>query len=416
MIVIIGAGISGLTVANNLEEDCIILEKENHVGGLSTQYHANGHWFDFGGHYFHFQDKADIKEYLLNFCKFKEFKRKSKTFLLNRYIPFPVQFHLSYFSSGLKNKIFNEILDHKQTGEDDLYHFLEAHFGDTLFQLFFKPFLSKYYNVDLRTISAGMDRGSIPVPDKEQVTAGFRGKTFKKSGYNPVFYYPVPSLRSFIKYYAQDIESRIRLNRQVIEINYEKKWVRTFDNKISYDALISTIPLNHLLRIIKPQNSFPSPHQLHHISTLVVNVILKRKRKRFHWVYLPEQQFPFYRMGFYPVHPSPACYLERTVSPGISIDKQELGRDISFTLKKLKVIEDSEEIVYFNSRLIPVSYIIFTKNWQAVVPPLLEKLERKDIYSIGRYGAWNYTSMSDDIKTALQCVDLLSNRAKKSFP
>ena len=201
------------------------------------------------------------------------------------------------------------------------------------------------------------------------------------------------------------------MNRQVIEINCEKKWIRTVDDKIAYDALVSTIPLNYLLKIIKPRESFPSPHQLHHISTLVVNVILKRKRKRFHWVYLPEKQFPFYRMGFYPVHPYPACYLERTVRSGISIDKQVLRRDISFTLKKLKVIEDIDEIVYFNPRFIPVSYIIFTKNWSSVVPPLLEKLKRYGIYSIGRYGSWNYTSMSDDVKSALQCARMLSNSA-----
>jgi hypothetical protein len=82
--------------------------------------------------------------------------------------------------------------------------------------------------------------------------------------------------------------------------------------------------------------------------------------------------------------------------------------DISFTLKKLKVIEHSNEIVYFNTRLIPVSYIIFTRNWKTTVPPLLEKLKNYNIYSIGRYGSWNYTSMSDDIKSALECTKALN--------
>jgi len=415
MIVIIGAGISGLTVARNLDKDYIILEKENYIGGLSTQYHTNGYWFDFGGHYFHFQDKADIKKYLLNFCKFKEFKRKSKTFLLDRYVPFPVQLHLSYLPSPLKNKILKEILDNKQTSEDDLHHFLEARFGSTLFQLFFQPFLSKYYNIDLRTISAGMDKGSIPVPDKEQIAAGFKGKTFLKTGYNPVFYYPVPSLRNFIQRYAQGVEERIRLNHEVIEIDCDKKRVRTRDETFHYDALVTSMPLNHLLKIIKPHDRFPSAQQLHHISTLVVNVVLERKRKRFHWVYLPEQEFPFYRVGFYPVHPYPACYLERTVHPGIPVDKKALIGDISLTLKKLKVIENSNEIVYFDTRIIPVSYIIFTRNWKTTVPPLLEKLKNHDIYSIGRYGSWNYTSMSDDIKSAIKCVTQIQSRGEKFF-
>jgi protoporphyrinogen oxidase len=407
-VIIIGAGISGLTAANNLEKDYIILEKENYIGGLSTQYPANGYWFDFGGHYFHFQDKAEIKEYLLNFSRFKEFKRKSKTFLLDRYVPFPVQLHLSYLPSPLKNTILKEILDNEQTSEDDLQHFLETRFGNTLFQLFFQPFLSKYYNVDLRSIPAGMDRGSIPVPNKEQITAGFKGKTFSKTGYNPVFYYPVPSLRHFIQRYAWGLEDRIRLNHEVIEIDCDKKRVRTRDETFHYDALITSMPLNHLLKIIKSRDRFPSAQQLHHISTLVVNVVLERKRKRFHWVYLPEPGFPFYRVGFYPVHLYPACYLEQTVHPGISVDKKALPGDISFTLKKLKIIENSNEVLYFNTRIIPVSYIIFTRNWKTTVPPLLEKLKNYNIYSIGRYGSWNYTSMSDDIKTALQCTDTLN--------
>jgi protoporphyrinogen oxidase len=408
MIVIIGAGISGLTVANNLDKNYIILEKGNYIGGLSTQYHANGYWFDFGGHYFHFRDKAEIKEYLLDFSRFKEFKRKSKTLLLNRYIPFPVQLHLSFLTSPLRNRILKEILDNKKTSEDNLYDFLETQFGNTLFRLFFKPFLSKYYNIDLRSISAGMDKGSIPVPNKEQIAAGFKGKTFLKTGYNPVFYYPLPSLRNFIKRYSQGVEDRIRLNREVIEINCHKKRVRTHDETFHYEALVSTMPLNYLLKIIKPQDRFPSPQQLHHISTLVANVVLKRKRKRFHWVYLPDRKFPFYRMGFYPVHSYPACYLERTVHPGISVDKKAMRRDISFTLKKLKVIENSSEIVYFNTRIIPVSYIMFTRNWKVTVPPLLEKLKNYDIYSIGRYGSWNYTSMCDDIKSAFQCAKILN--------
>jgi len=408
MIIIIGAGISGLTVARNLDKDYVVLEKENYIGGLSTQYPANGYWFGFSGHYFHFQDKAEIKEYLFKFCRFKEFNRKSKTFLLDRYIPFPVQLHLSYLPSSLKNKIFKEIIASKPGGKDNLQDFLEIHFGDTLFQLFFKPFLSKYYSVDLTAISPGMDKGSIPVPDKEQVAAGFKGKTFSKTGYNPIFYYPVPSSRHFIKYYGQDIERQIRLNQEVIEIDCNKKSIRTPGYTFHYDKLVSTMPLNRLLKIIKPQDQFPPANQLRHISTLVVNVVLKRKRKRFHWVYLPEKQFPFYRVGFYPVEPYPICYLEQTVSPDIPVDEKALRRDIAYTLKKLKAIENSNEIIYFSTRIIPVSYIIFTRNWKTTVPSLLEQLKNHDIYSIGRFGTWNYTSMSDDIKSALQCAKTLN--------
>ena len=87
MIVIIGAGVSGLTAARQLagqpgeKKEFVLLEKENHPGGLSTQYTAGDYWFDFGGHYFHFKDKDEIKTLVEKICHFKQFNRKSKTFV-----------------------------------------------------------------------------------------------------------------------------------------------------------------------------------------------------------------------------------------------------------------------------------------------------------------------------------------------
>ena len=107
-------------------------------------------------------------------------------------------------------------------------------------------------------------------------------------------------------------------------------------------------------------------------------------------------------MGLYAGYPYPAGYLERNVLPGSlpGIDKEKLRRDAAFTLKELGVIEGMDEIVYLDARIIPVSYVIFDKNWGKVVPSLLDELKKTDIYSIGRYGTWNYSNMSNDIARA----------------
>jgi protoporphyrinogen oxidase len=409
MIVIIGAGVSGLTAANQLhpegKKDFILLEKENHTGGLATRYRADGYWFDFAGHYFHFKDKPDIQALVEKVCHFKKYNRDSKTFVMNRLIPFPLQFHLSYLPAVVRKQIVTEIMENDFTPSDNLHDFLRINFGRTLFELFFEPFLTKYYNIDLRDIISNMDKGSIPPPDKERIAAGAQGKKFFNAGYNPVFYYPKPSLRHFIESYAKTIPpDRIRLNEEVIEVDILEKKVKTSANDYFYDKLITSIPLKSLMKIVKPCDQFPSHTEFHHISTLLVNAILKRKRKRFHWVYLADRNIPFYRAGFYPAHPFPACYLEKTVTPGFVIDRKKVHDEMVFTLKTLKLIEKKEEVVFFDARIIPISYILFTKNWRQVVPPTLEKLKGYGIYSIGRFGSWNYTSMSDDIKGALHCV------------
>ncbi|MCP5052107.1 MAG: NAD(P)-binding protein [bacterium] len=418
---ILGAGVSGLTVAHHLPPgaDYLVLEKKDVAGGLATQFHSNGYWFDYGGHYFHFQDKPHVQTYLEKFCRFNEFQRKSKTFLLGKYIPFPVQFHLSRLPGALKAKILDEMLAtspgtagiEEEPGPSNMHDFLLTHFGPTLTGLFFKPFLTKYYNTDVSGLASNMDKGSIPVPDKTKVLEGYSGKTFGTAGYNPVILYPATSLRQFIANYSRPLTDGIRFNEEVVEIDTGKKRVKTGSGTYGYNRLVTTIPLKRLLQVITDGGGFPDPDKFKHTSTLLVNVVLKQKRKRFHWVYLAEEKFPFYRAGFYASHRHPVCYLERNVSPGIGepIDREALSRQIVYTLKELQVIEDSAEIRYFDARIIPVSYVIFDRRWHSLVPPVLEQLKTHDIYSIGRWGAWNYSSMANDIKDAMafaECFNL----------
>lgn len=407
MILIVGAGVSGLTAARELEgkEEYILLEKENYIGGLGTQYRAGDYWFDYSGHYFHFKDKEDIQSLVETVCPFRKFNRKSITYVLNRFVPFPLQFHLSYLPAPVRKQIVKEISETEFTPAANLFDFLEINFGKTLFGLFFRPFLTKYYNMDLHHILSDMDKGSIPPPDRERIIAGAGGKKFFNAGYNPVFYYPETSLRHFINNYARIIPSdRIRMNEPVIEVDARNKKVRTTRGEYTYDKLITSMPLKELVKIVKPAEGFPPREEFFHISTLLVNAVLKRKRKRFHWVYIADEEIPFYRVGFYPVHPYPACYLEKSVTPDTVIDRKKVEEELVFTLKSLKLIESRDEVVFFDARIIPVSYVIFTRNWREVVPPTLEKLKSYGIHSIGRFGSWNYTSMSDDIKGALNCV------------
>ena len=428
--VILGAGVSGLTVAHGLKnnqtdrngkntsDDYILLEKKDVPGGLATQFYSNGYWFDYGGHYFHFQDKPHVQTWLEQFCRFNTYKRKSKTFLEGRYIPFPVQFHLSHLPASLKRKIYKEMLEasehHEKSGSGNpanMSEFLLSHFGPTLTEIFFKPFLSKYYNTSVTDLAANMDRGSIPVPDREKVVQGFTGKTFGTAGYNPIILYPAKSLRHFIANYTKPLAQQIRFDEEAVSIDIQKKRIETKSGIYGYEHLITTIPLKHLMGIIRPSTGFPGPERFRHTSTLLVNVVLKEKRKRFHWVYLAEKKFPFYRAGMYASHSHPVCYMERNITPDPSfkIDRKALSRDITYTLKELGVIHGKDEIAYFDARVIPVSYVIFDRDWHGLTPPVLEKLKEFDIHSIGRWGAWNYSSMANDIKDAMEFVEEFKN-------
>ncbi len=407
MNVIIGAGISGLSAGQALGDDFLILEKNSVPGGLSGQYRAGGFAFDHGGHYFHFQGKPGIREHVEGFRAFREYRRDSKVFLLGGFIPYSLQYHLAFLPSRLRRPILQEVLAGGGDKEGDLEGFLLAHFGRRLVSLFFAPFLNKFYGRPLSGLLAGMDKGSIPVPRKEEVLAGARERQGCAEGYNPVFYYPVGSLQEFIDDYSRPLAGRLRFNEKVMRVEPRLKRVTTSAGSYRYTNLISTMPLRELLGIIDPPPPFPR-RQLQHLSTLVVNVILARRRRRFHWLYLPEKRFPFYRAGYYPCAGSVAVYLEKTIATASQPDARELFREMVYTLRQTGMIAHAKEILFHDLKVIPVSYVVFDRNWPRLVPQVLAHLRRLRIFSIGRYGSWNYSSMADDIHMARETAASLS--------
>jgi protoporphyrinogen oxidase len=407
MNVIIGAGISGLSVGHILNGEYVILEKTDGPGGLSGQYRANGLAFDYGGHYFHFQNKAAVKEYVEKFHAFKVYQRNSKVFMLKRFIPFSLQYHLAYLPPRLREIILQEIFRQDETQAGNLEEFLLANFGEHLYGLFFKPFLAKFYRRPLTKLLSGMDKGSIPVPRKDDVRRGSIEKKCFAEGYNPVFYYPHQTLQKFIESYSRPLLHKIHFKERVVRIDLRQKKIYTNKRNYAYDNLINTMPLKEFLSILDPLSPYPW-QQLHHLSTLVVNVVLARRRRHFHWLYLPETNIPFYRAGYYPGGKMISVYLEKTVAATERIDSKEIFRDVVFALRKTGMINGHREILFHDLKKIPVSYIVFDKHWPRLVPPALDFLQAQRIFSIGRYGSWNYSSMADDIQMARDTAALIN--------
>lgn len=399
MNVIIGAGISGLSAGQVLGDDFVILEKNAVSGGLAGQYQAGGFAFDHGGHYFHFQGQPGIKEHVESFHAFREYRRDSKVFLRERFIPYSLQYHLAYLPARLRQPMLAEILAGGGGDGEDLESFLLAHFGKRLVRLFFDPFMGKFYGRPLSALLAGMDKGSIPVPRKEEVLAGARNRQRCAEGYNPVFYYPVDSLQRFIEDYSHPLAGKVRCREKVVRIEPRQRRVHTDAGSYRYENLISTMPLRELLGIIDPPPPFPR-RQLQHLSTLVANAVLARRRRRYHWLYLPEKRFPFYRAGYYPSTGPVTVYLEKTIAPAALPDPRSLFRETAFTLRRTGMIAHASEILFLDLKLIPVSYVVFDRHWPLLVPGILAHLRRQRIFSIGRYGSWNYSSMADDIRLA----------------
>ena len=90
---IIGAGITGLSLASFLDtDDYLIVEKDSEVGGYCKTTIRNGFVWDYSGHFFHFNNQ-EIKDYVLENieCDVVTVNKKSHIYYKNQYIDFPFQ-------------------------------------------------------------------------------------------------------------------------------------------------------------------------------------------------------------------------------------------------------------------------------------------------------------------------------------
>jgi protoporphyrinogen oxidase len=401
MNVVIGAGITGLSAAQELRGEFVVLEREARAGGLAGQYRAGGFAFDHGGHYFHFQGKPEVRAHVERFRPFREFRRDSRVFLGGRFIPYSLQYHLAGLPARLRRRILNEMLAAPGAAgaAASLHDHLLAHFGPTLLRVFFAPYMEKFYRLSLAELIPGMDKGSIPVPSRSEVLAGARRRQRSAEGYNPVFYYPRGGLQGFIDAYAAPLAGRVRLGENVVAVDAVKRRVITAAGSYRYENLVSTVPLNRLLGLLRPAPPFER-RGLRHLSTLVANAVLARRRRRYNWAYLAERRFPFYRAGYYPAADAVTAYLERTVDADVPLDERAVRREAAATLRATGMIDAARELLFLDLKTIPVSYVVFDRQWPRLVPAIHAHLRRLGIHAIGRYGSWNYTSMADDVRQA----------------
>ena len=93
MDLIIGAGISGISYANFIKNDYLLIEKENEPGGYCRTIKRNGYVWDYSGHFFHFQH-PNIEEFVcqnLSPSSLLKVEKHTQIYYKGDYIDFPFQ-------------------------------------------------------------------------------------------------------------------------------------------------------------------------------------------------------------------------------------------------------------------------------------------------------------------------------------
>ena len=191
-----------------------------------------------------------------------------------------------------------------------------------------------------------------------------------------------------------------------------------------YESLVSTIPVPELMRRCPdmPTHLKEGAEGLRWVSVYNLNMAVAREQvSDKHWLYFPEPEYPFYRIGF-PMNFSPALgrsgcssmYVEMSHRPSEQHSHEELLSRARSGMERAGILRSEDEIVVADVKDLRYAYVYFDRHRARALPTMLAELERRGIYSIGRYGAWEHTSMEDAIGQGKQLAERLQARGAEA--
>lgn len=399
MIIIIGAGITGLSFVNFLDsEDYIIFEAEEKPGGYCKTIKKDGFIWDFSGHFFHFRD-IKIKNYVLSRMDSEvlNVNKKTQIFYNGKYIDYPFQKNIHQLDKDEFIDCLYDLYFRPKNDAKNFYEMLITKFGMAISEKFLIPYNEKLYACNLQELDKNAMGRFFPYADFGEVIKNF--KINKDTSYNSSFIYPKDGAYEYVKAFLKKIDcTKLRLNQKVVKIDLQKQIVYTEYEKVKYDILVSTMPFNRLLDIC----GIPYDHSLYSSNkVLVFNLGFDKPTQILnHWIYYPHKEIIFYRVGFYNNIFSDKSRMSLYVEIGL---KTNTKIDINSYLER--VLEDLHQVnILTNQNLISWDYVIMNPAYVYLNENVLQDVQLKkellskyQIYSIGRYGSWTYCSIEDNI-------------------
>jgi UDP-galactopyranose mutase len=203
--------------------------------------------------------------------------------------------------------------------------------------------------------------------------------------------------------------TNIDIHRRIVEFNHG-------ESEVSYDRMISTIPLPELVRIVPdaPEEVRAAANRLRCNSIFLVNLGIDRPSiSPAHWIHFPEPDLSFFRISF-PENLGPnlvppgksAVSAEVAYSAENPLQKETIVDQVIKDLKRAGVLRETDRIELTDTIDIPYAYVIYDHHRRDAVRVVRNWLKTVDIHTTGRYGLWAYLWSHEAIlsgrQTALQ--------------
>jgi protoporphyrinogen oxidase len=416
-IAVIGAGVSGLSIANMLKNkhEVVLFEKENKAGGLIKCDRVNDSLFHkVGGHVFNSRNNAVLDWFWSHFDKENEFvkaNRNAKIFFNNKIIGYPIENYLYALDKTIVKKVIKELLELQKVDKispfdfPNFESFLQATFGKTLYEIYFKPYNNKLWKTDLSTVSMQWLEGKLPMPILEEIIESNFFREEEGSMVHSTFFYPKENGSQFIVDRLKK-DLNIFIDNEVTEIeNKDQKF--NINNHTDFDRIVYCGDIRKLPQYIKNlllENHIDVAYLENLRSNGTSNLFCETDDNDISWLYIPE----------------PFTNAHRIIYTGNFSETNNRGSE-----RKTCVVEFSgkidfeimkEEIKKLPGNLKPISfnyesnsYVIQDHSTREIIGNAKKILETNNIYLLGRFAEWEYYNMDKAIEAAFVVCNKFNN-------
>ncbi len=401
---IIGAGPSGLALAYGLNHDYLLLEAENSVGGLCRSIHSHGAIFDIGGHSFHtpHRDVYELVQTVLD-GKLYEQTRDARVYTHGVLIPYPFQKFYDLIPDPDVVRECEEGLTQTLAsgGAANFEEYIVRKFGSGIARHFMLPYNRKLWARDISTISCEWISERVAAPkgtleafdtsggERRPLQHGTSVAYPSQGGYEEIFRAIAARLRN------------VALRQRVTAIDAEHRTATTSDGNVyHWRRLVSTMPLPILLCCLQdtPHELITLAGELEYMSLrvelLVANSPLLHAPQR---IYVADPAVPPHKIAFnhhssdsLRARPHHGIMAEVSCSPMKTVDQEAIAPLTANFLTRAGILDSPQDIIWSGHIIVKHAYPVYTHRRPQIIAEIKEYLQQRDIYTIGRFGEWEY--------------------------
>jgi len=411
--IILGGGLTGLSLAQYLDGECLVLEASQRPGGLCRSFAKDGFTYDIGGHILFSRDSellAQLTSWLQG--NLREQRRNNQIWFKDRFVKYP-------FENGLyaleKQDIFDCLmgfLERSDAEPANLEQWCRFRFGDGLAGKYLIPYNDKIWKRPAADISVHwVER--IPSPPTADVVKAAIG--IETEGYTHQLHFLYPErggIEALPRALAQGVDLRTGFRVERVKQTSAGWEVSNGDETLACRRLISTIPVMDLAACLQgaPDDARAACDALQYNSIILVMLGVGHEGlSEKSAIYIPDPAILPHRvcyMSYFSPHNAPeGCShlaAEITVPPGdplLGASQDELVGRVADQVAGLCNITPAE-VTASDVQKLKYAYVVYDLNYLANRKRVYKWLDGLGLHTCGRFGSFEYLNMDQCLERA----------------